>query len=206
MKSILFFFVTVSALLICSKSSAQNQKDSAYIHNYNQSSLIYKVNKSDIVVEGRVINLKYFNNDRNTVSATIKLSKVFKGNFSGTTIELIFDAGVRTLTLTDGTTKVIGYDVDPKLFTVNIGDEGIFLLNDNKTGRQLQKDLQSYIVTDVWLNDLLYSQKKGEPYIASCEGAVFKDVEKDVFQVIESTTGQKRKVLSQNSFEASDSH
>jgi hypothetical protein len=205
MKSILFFFITLSALLICSKSSAQNQKDSAYIHNYNQSSLIYKVNKSDIVVEGRVINLKYFNNDRNTISAIIRISKLFKGNVSDTTLELVFDGGVRTITLPDNTTKLIGYD-QTYSFSVQKGDEGVFLLNDNKTGRQLQKDLQSYIVTDVWLNDILYSQKKGEHYIASCEGAVFKDVEKDVFQVIESTTGQKTKVLSQNSFEASDSH
>jgi hypothetical protein len=150
------------------------------------------INNSTLVVEGSVIDTKGFKNEKGNIftSATVKVSKIFKGDVTDSTIQVVIEGG----------------EVDDLIVIVSHGTilsketNGIFFLTSNKTDSSLNKDSVTYLM--VWGN---YSciRYNNNPYFprAKYDGIGYNDFEKDLYPTIEGVTGTPVKVISSNLFE-----
>jgi len=186
MKSIISILSIIFILLCFNPCSAQ-QKSSPQTPESKRVNLESAVLHSEIVIEGHELSYKGFKaNGRTYTSTMVKITKVFKGNISDSVIEVISEGGQ-----VDGIGEFSsdgGFGVDPE-------DEGVIFLNTNKSEIKLRADLQSY---SMYCDMIRYHNNV---HRAVWGDVPYDDMEKDIFQVIEATTGQKRKVLGLNMFE-----
>jgi hypothetical protein len=184
MKSIISILSIIFILLCFSPCSAQ-QKSSPQTPESKRVNLEGAVLHSEVIIEGHSIGVKCFKaRGRIYTSDLIKITKIFKGDISDSTIELIFEGGQ-----VDGIGEFSEDGGDP-----DISVEGVFFLHINQTDVKLKPELQSYSP------DYCIGYHNGI-HRAVWGDVPYDDMEKDIFQVIEATTGQKRKVLGPNMFE-----
>jgi hypothetical protein len=181
--SIIFFLVLFFSIDLCIAQSIPSSQDSILETN---------VKISDLIVEGKVISSRGFKSRKSQIftSATIRVSKVFKGQISDTLIELVFYGGQY-----ENTVAIVSDG-----FEISDGEEGIFFLKHNTTFANYRKELLSYEPEGLPISyhDWPYMVAH---HMATSQGVTYDDLEKDLFQRIESATGQKRKVFSPNMFE-----
>jgi hypothetical protein len=142
------------------------------------------VSKSELIIEVHAITSNSFKaQNHNIYTAVIyKVLKTFKGNYTDSIIEVVYEGGS-----VDGQeTMVTDY------YEGLSGDEGILFLN-TKSNISFNKNLQAYLPN----TGITYNKFSRN---ARCIEIVFDDIEKEIFQPIEAATGQKRKVLNKNMF------
>jgi hypothetical protein len=164
--------------------SPENYKDNIPLSEKIQSpvnmSFGDRVNKSDAIVEGQVIGTNLFSTPKNLfTSATIKISKIFKGDIKDTIIEIITDGAI----FPTGSRRASLWGMLSK------GQSGLFFLRINNSAIQSGKKLQSYF----YLYD--HSFRLYDKLTKS------NDLDKDIYQPIEAITGTPRKVIGLNLIE-----
>jgi hypothetical protein len=162
-------------------------------------SLEAKVANSDAIIEGVVISRQGFHADTinrkgkvtSYGSVVVKVSKIFKGDIADSLIELVYlDGGVDEVLV-----KSYG-------FSVTDNEDGIFFLTKNGTAKSHNKDLPSFI-PEYGRNSFArykWADPSDKSYVAVCFNTTYHNVKQDLFQNIESLTGQKMVVLRPNLF------
>jgi hypothetical protein len=204
MKNIINTACVFLALFFCGSIYAQHIPQSDRIQPFTSLTLDDKVNKSDAVVEGRVINETradgFFldpNSRRVFTSVIIKVSRVFKGDIKDTTIELVIDGG----TFPSGQFK--GVEESSALGWLSRDEEGIFFLRSNNTNIQSGKSIQSFFYLYA-KSIMIYGIGVPPRYPFAHDGAKkYDSLDKDLYPAFESITGTKAKVIGLNSFETS---
>jgi hypothetical protein len=152
-----------------------------------------KVTKADAVVEGEIIETRGFLKDGEIyTSATLMISKIFKGHIKDTLIEVICKGGTY-----NGQTYASSHV--RRLFKE---DDGIFYLSKNDTIKS-GDSLISFTCYGNPANVTAYDYSSSEIRANGHEGH-YANLETDLFQKIESLTGQKRKAMGLNRFEKED--
>jgi hypothetical protein len=159
-----------------------------------------KVRNSDAIVEGEILHRQGFHLDTSTKdinftnygSVIVKVLKVFKGDIRDSIIELVYvDRGNDT-----AFDHTYGFNVREK-------EEGLLFLDKNNTQISKNKTLQSFKPELYDYSFARYQSRDslGQSCIAVCNKTTYSNPELDLFEKIESLTGQKRKVLGPNTFE-----
>lgn len=198
MKNIINLFCILSLTLFFGNAYSQHIP---YIDSTGTAdwTLADKINKSDALIEGRVIKTDGFLLDpkskRVFTSITIRVSRIFKGDIKDSVIELITDGG----TFPSGENK--GVKTTSQWGMRYEGEEGLFFLRKNSSTIQSRKNIQSYFYL-YGKSVLLYSHS--EPYYPiTHDGAKrYDDLGKELYPDIQSITGTPAKVTGLNSFEA----
>ena len=169
------------------------------VHAQTSSSLKYptldeKVSKANAIIEGFVVSTRGFENEEKTAiytSATIRISKIFKGTIADSTIELVFEGGMY-----NGKRQILTHS-----FAVDKGNDGIFFIKANTSTAVWVDRSYSYIHLMGTSGYIKYHHDSVN-HPATCPGGVFyADLEKDLFQAIEAITKVPRKTLAPNIFE-----
>jgi hypothetical protein len=194
MKNIIAIIYILLLLLLYSKSYSQYIPRVDSMGQHLHWSLEDKINKSDLVVEGVVINntrADGFIGSKGSVftSSIIRVSKVFKGDIKDTIIELITEGG----TLPDGSEtgsngSFIGKDY-----------EGLFFLRMNNSTIQSGKNIEHYFF--LYFNSYIVYDSYKWVHTAAVNGKSTEDFEKDIYKPIEAITGTPRKVIGLMPFE-----
>jgi hypothetical protein len=160
---------------------------------------------SDAVIAGRIISATTFDghNSGLSVSAIVRIAYAFKGEIKDSLIEIIYHGyGTETDSF-----FARGYSLYLKK-----GMDGVFFLNKNIYWPSLHHDLQSFVPVhrpNAFIA-IMPSQQNSSTYIGvsdsipnnnNSQTTLYSDIEKDIFQKIETITGQKRKILGLNIFE-----
>jgi hypothetical protein len=155
-----------------------------------------KVNKSDAVVEGIVINQtrgEGFRGSKGNIftPAVIRITKVFKGDIKDTIIELISDGGMTSS----------GSQTSSMWGLVFKGYQGIFFLRENNSSIQSGLYTKSYLF--VYENSYIYYSTipRSTFHSAYFEGKNIEDFENILYKPIEAITGTPRKVIGLMPFE-----
>ena len=192
MKPFIAFFYVFSLILYCNVSVGQQTVVLPSNKNSNEKN---PMRRADIVIEGHVISAKCFKTETNIyTSIIVRALKIFKGNGKDSLIEVIEEGGQLDgvdVTVYDGTIEA------------HLNDEGIFFLDSNKTQISLRTELKSYVFASDFIGYRFGGARVGN-HLATCRGVTYDDIEKDLYQPIETATGQKRKVLGLNSFETKE--
>jgi hypothetical protein len=187
-KTLFLFFLVVFSSFCFSQDNTKDKSGTDY------PTLDNMVTTSDFIFEGKLLK-RDFLIDKDSViytSANVRISKIFKGEEStDSTIEIIYKGGYYA-----GIS--IPYQISTHGYVLAKGAEGIFFLRANKTGVSLRKDNQSFLLT---YNYIHYNQYYPSGKRAHNGSIPYDDLEKELFQRIESITGQKRKILGPNMFE-----
>jgi hypothetical protein len=160
---------------------------------YDNPRLEDKTSEAEAIVEGAVIETKGFQNEGMSciyTSATIKISKIFKGEISDSTIELIFIGG----RMGDRFAHV------SDAFSIIKGQEGMFFIKNNRTGYSMQNTSKSFIPSNGYYCYIEYHHDLAN-HKATCPGVYYDDLEKDLYPSIEAATGISKKILCLNTFE-----
>jgi hypothetical protein len=182
MRSILITLWVAAGIMLhyqCSAQGTPSAQDTAFET---------RVAKSDLIIEGVVKSTETFMDDQHHsiyTSACIMVTKIFKGTVADSLVEFVFMGGYYKG----------GWDMPSHGVGVGVGDEGLFILSTN-TGPRLVKRLASYITLNRW-NCILYHDRVhglvAHHFAVGEGGLTFDDIEHDLFQRIESVTGQKKK-------------
>jgi hypothetical protein len=178
------------------------------VHPSDLQKLKEKTIKADAIVEGIITNVKGFKGDHGMVytSATIRISKIFKGDISDSIIELIFAGGK----MDNGEFDIIDHG-----FHIGKGEDGMFFLRENKTGNILQSSLKSFIPSNGSRGYIKFNHSISKPvinsdgsyndgpfyHIANSRDGYFDDLKRDLYEPIIAITGTPAKVLGLNIFE-----
>jgi hypothetical protein len=168
------------------------------IYTQPTSTFIYptleeKVEKSDVIIEGQVINTRGFENVEKTsiyTSATIRISKIFKGSIVDSTIEIVFEGGKL------GDKR----QILTHAFYIDKGRDGVFFLKANTSSAVLGDKSNSYILP---MGTSSYIEYHHDPvnHPATSPGSSYNDIEKDLFQRIEAITKVPRIIVSASIFD-----
>jgi hypothetical protein len=198
MKNIIAIIYILLLLLLYSKSYSQYIPHVDSMGQHLHWSLKDKINKSDIVVEGVVINdtrADGFLGSKGNVftSVIIRVSKVFKGEIKDTIIELVIEGGTRP----SGQFK--GYQTGSMGGYIGKDYEGLFFLRTNNSTIQSRKNVQSYFL--LYFNSYIVYDSYKWVHTAAVDGKSTEDFEKDIYKPIEAITGTPRKVIGLMPFE-----
>ena len=150
-----------------------------------------KVSNAQLITEGRVIDQKSFWNDKHTMiytSNTIEMYKIFKGQVSSSTIEVLTQGGV----VDDY--AIIASD----LLQLNKNQVGIFFLQPNEM--RIKSPFTNKELMDVYGSDqgfLRYNLNAGKAYAPF---AVYKNIEATLYKTLQQKTGATMRVVD-NSFQ-----
>lgn len=148
-----------------------------------------KVNKSSLIVEGKVIAKKSFWNDAHTMiftSNTVEVYKIFKGNLEGNTIEVVTQGGAV------GTRAVVVSD----LLQLDEGKTGILFCQPNQ--ENLKSPISKKMLFDIYSSDqgfLRYDEKND---IAFAPFSSYIGIEKNVYTLIQRKTGKPVSIINKN--------
>jgi hypothetical protein len=161
--------------------------------NFTYPTLDEKIEKSDVIIEGQVINTRGFENDEKTsiyTSATIRISKIFKGAIVDSTIEIVFEGGKL------GDKR----QILTHAFYIDKGRDGIFFLKANNSSAVLGDKANSYILP---MGTSSYIEYHHDPvnHPATSPGTSYDDIEKDLFQHIEAITKLPRIIIGSSIFD-----
>lgn len=145
-----------------------------------------KVNSSALIVEGKVIAKKSFwNNAHNLIltANTVEIYKVFKGNITDKTVEIVTQGGV------------VGHDAVwvSDLLHLDVGKIGIFFCEPNRMN--LQSPFTKKILFDVYSSEqgfFRYNLKRDE---ASAPFVRYKKIKDNLYKLIEEKTKQPHSTL-----------
>jgi PKD repeat protein len=150
-----------------------------------------RVNNSQLVVEGKVIESRSFWNNSQTLiytASTIEVYKVFKGNMPATTIEIISEGGMVGDRL---------HVVNPSL-KLNVDEVGVFLLDNNRFSDLPPSRKSRYQGVAAAQGFIKYDLVEGK---ASAPFDKFQNIENDLYKRIESITAQKASIIKEFSYE-----
>ena len=145
-----------------------------------------KIQKSSVIIEGKVIAQKSFWDDAHTMiytANTIKVSKLFKGTLTDKTIEIVTQGGAignRAVEVSD-------------LLQLDLNKTGIFFCKPNEMN--LKSPVSKKTLLDVYSSDqgfLRYDEKND---IASAPFAKYKGIEKNLHKLIQQKTGKTPTII-----------
>ncbi|HWB25138.1 MAG TPA: T9SS type A sorting domain-containing protein [Chitinophagaceae bacterium] len=147
--------------------------------------LAEKAQASTLVAEGKVIAQKCFWNEAHNMiytANTVEVYKTFKGNAVSSTIEVLTQGG------SVGTRAVEVSD----LLTLHKGQTGIFFCYENTASIKSPTRQTLY---DVYSSDQGFLRYNYASNTASAPFASYKDIENNLYSIIENVTGQTKKVV-----------
>lgn len=186
MKTKIFYIIIIYLVTFKLCNSQQNTS----VNNSDRSRFEGIVAKSSLVIEGRVIAVRYYMKGHIYTSAIVRITKLFKSAISDSTIEIVLQNGG----MADGIVDVCS--TGPHLGT---GMEGIFFLSENKTELSFVIDTPSFLVQ----NFIQYqdgAHRVAHHMATTWKGTTYDDLDKDLFEPLEAVTG-KPKILGLNMFE-----
>jgi hypothetical protein len=200
MKNSINIFCILFLLLFYTSSYSQSIPRIDSMGEHLHWNLEDKINKSDAVVEGVIINetrwgdASFFGPQGKGViftSIIIRVSRVFKGEIKDTIIELVTDGGRSSDGLNTSSTWGMLYK----------GQEGVFFLRQNNTTIQSGKNIQSFLYLHS-KSVMLYNH--GQPYYPITHDGTkrYDDLEKELYPAIETITGRPAKVVGVRTFQA----
>src|SRR5438128_1657083 len=144
------------------------------------------VKNSSLIAEGKVIDKKSFWNDAHTMiftANTVEVYKIFKGNITEGTIEVMTQGGS------------VGPDaVDvSELLQLDIGKIGVFFCEPNRIN--LKSPFTQKVLYDVYGSDqgfLRYDLENDEAYAPY---ASYKKIESNLYTIVQQKTGQNFRVV-----------
>jgi hypothetical protein len=145
-----------------------------------------KVNSSPLIVEGKVIDQKSFWNDEHTMiftANTIEVYKLFKGNVTERTIEVITQGG------SVGTDAVVASD----LLQLDKDKIGLFFCEPNRIN--LKSPFTKKILFDVYSSDQGFLRYDLDHDIAYAPFASYEKIESNLYKIIQQKTGQNLRVI-----------
>jgi hypothetical protein len=196
--SIFFFFFFQTAY-------CQHIPESDKVKPHEHLTLTDDINKSDVVIEGEVINQPrtdgFLLDPKSTTvftSIIIRVSKIFKGDIKDTIIELVNEGG----TIPGGPFKGVQSGADGSF--IGKGYEGIFFLRPNNTSIQSGKNIQSFLL--LYFNSyIVYANPMRSKYHTTYfDGEKITDFEKGLYEPIEAITDTPRKVVGLMPFEIAE--
>ncbi len=178
-------------LVMYNISSAQDNNLQRPIHK--QPTFEEMVKKSDVIVEGKVVEVNCFDikDVRRILYAKIRITKMLKSEIADSFIYLITDGGI-----CNG-----AYIIASDGFVISPKDEGIFLLMKDTSTLKYSLPVQLYYPFLGQKSFIGYNQYYPVGHRAYGFTTPYDDIETELFQHIESITGQKRKILGLNMFE-----
>jgi hypothetical protein len=186
---------TILLLCLTLLASRINAQSDCNFGNHRYPTLAEKTKAADVIVEGEVIGNHSFESDiapRIFTATIIRVSKVFKGQVKDTIVEMIQTGGSNSQGSYGSSDEPIRY----------VGTSGIFFLRKNENMQSGIKNIQSFF--HVCSSNLMIHYEFHWIHRASGQEGVYDDLETELFEKIESLTGQKRKVMGLNGFEKED--
>lgn len=161
---------------------------------HKQPTLEEMVKKSDVIVEGNVVEVNCFDIKavRRILYAKIRITKTLKAGLTDSIIYLI----------TDGGTCNGAYVIASDGFVLSPKDEGIFLLMKDTSALKYSLPVQLYYPFLGQKSFIRYNQDYPAGHRAYGFTTPYDDIETELFQHIESVTKTPRKVLGPNLIEA----
>jgi hypothetical protein len=150
----------------------------------DQFSLERKVVNSNYIIEGEVLKREFFlDKDSNIYTAAfVRVSRIFKGENIDSIIEIVYVGGYY-----EGIS--IPYQMTTHSLNLVAGEDGILFLNRNNSKNKKQDSLQSYLT--------IYGRRGFIHY----QGGDQAGLETGIYKDIAALTGQKIKVIGQNTLE-----
>lgn len=180
------FILFVVLPLIC---TAQSTPDAS--HLLLNPTLEQLASQADIIIEGAVIKTEGFQNNSVYTSATVKISRLFKGDISDSIIEIVYQGG-------ESKDIILIASHGVKLSTEM---SGMFFLKKNETGIRLNKNIQSYTMYRGNRSCARYNTHPQFGPRAKINDVKYDDFEKDLYLAIEAITHIPRMVFGLNTFE-----
>src|SRR3954463_10471139 len=145
-----------------------------------------KINNSTLIIEGKVIGKKSFWNNEHTMiftANTIEVYKLFKGNITERTIEIMTQGG------SVGQNQITVSD----LLQLDIGKTGMFFCEPNLIN--LKSPFTKKILFDVYSSDQGFFQYDLENDEAFAPFASYKKIEKTLYKLISKETSESIRVI-----------